>query len=263
MAKKIKDCWKILSLSTAILLVQMSGGCVPQKQVRSSSTPPIIDSFRIEPPSMIAGSACTLQWRTRNAESAHIIGIGPDPVKVGLNGTKTVTVEAGQVFILTVTGHGGESVSESRGIQVTIKSGNFLNTKPIALSYLKAYLKSPKFNANLANVSKKSKKLPSPRMKSPKNGAVYSRYPRSIKLSWNSVKGAVQYGVEIDCYDCCKAKRWCADVGKPHKIVNSISGTSYKFNFVGAKPGRWRVWAIDSKGQPGAKSAWRSFRFTR
>jgi hypothetical protein len=232
MAKTIKDCWHILSLSAAILLVQMSGGCVPQKQVRSSVSPPIIEVFEANPPSVTAGNISTLRWRTRNAVSAHLSGVGPVPV----NGSKAVTVGEQGTYVLTATGRDGRSVTAMRGI--------------------KGY-------SIMGNVSNPSQKLPAPVMKSPKNGAAYRHYPRLTKLSWKPVNGAVRYGVEIDCYGCCKAKRWCTDVGKEHQIVPSIFATSYSFNFVGAQPGRWRVWAIDTKGRPGAKSNWRSFRFTR
>jgi len=40
------------------------------------------------------------------------------------------------------------------------------------------------------------------------------------------------------------------------------SSTTYTFNFVGAQPGRWRVWAVNGSGMPGSKSGWREFRFT-
>ena len=35
------------------------------------------------------------------------------------------------------------------------------------------------------------------------------------------------------------------------------------FQFVGAQPGQWRVWAVDASGQEGAKSEWREFRYPR
>jgi hypothetical protein len=38
---------------------------------------------------------------------------------------------------------------------------------------------------------------------------------------------------------------------------------SYEFDFVGAQPGRWRVWAIDEAGREGFKSPWRLFVYLR
>jgi hypothetical protein len=37
----------------------------------------------------------------------------------------------------------------------------------------------------------------------------------------------------------------------------------YTFDFVGAQPGRWRVWALDKNGKPGQKSPWWTFHYTR
>jgi hypothetical protein len=42
-----------------------------------------------------------------------------------------------------------------------------------------------------------------------------------------------------------------------------LESTSYTFNFVGAQPGRGRVWAVNGSGMPGAKSGWRQFGFTQ
>jgi hypothetical protein len=33
--------------------------------------------------------------------------------------------------------------------------------------------------------------------------------------------------------------------------------------FVGAQPGRWRVWPVNSSGQRGNPSEWRTFRFLK
>jgi hypothetical protein len=42
-----------------------------------------------------------------------------------------------------------------------------------------------------------------------------------------------------------------------------IEGTGYEFPFIGAQPGRWRVWGADARGRPGAKSAWSEFFYRR
>jgi hypothetical protein len=73
----------------------------------------------------------------------------------------------------------------------------------------------------------------------------------------------LQYGVEIDCYHCCESNRWCTDVGETWR-VEQVSGTSYTFDYVGAQPGRWRVWAIDtSTGAQSPKSGWWEFEYLR
>jgi len=40
---------------------------------------------------------------------------------------------------------------------------------------------------------------------------------------------------------------------------SGIEGTKYEFVFPGTQPGRWRVWAVDAKGRPGAKTPWSLF----
>jgi hypothetical protein len=105
--------------------------------------------------------------------------------------------------------------------------------------------------------------LSAPRQLSPANGAVFSHYPRTTTLRWSAISGAAKYTVEIDCYHCCQANKWCTDVGRTHKLVPNLRATTYTLNFVGAQPGRWRVWAVDTAGREGRKSDWREFRYTR
>jgi hypothetical protein len=44
--------------------------------------------------------------------------------------------------------------------------------------------------------------------------------------------------------------------------VKHVKGTQYTFEFVGAQPGRWRVWAVDAGGKEGPKTGWWEFTFT-
>ena len=105
--------------------------------------------------------------------------------------------------------------------------------------------------------------ISTPKQLSPANGTVFNNFPRKTTLKWSSVSGAAKYSVEIDCYHCCQTSRWCSDVGRTWKVENNITNTSYTFNFVGAQPGRWRVWAVDNNGNASAKSGWWTFRYTR
>ena len=45
-----------------------------------------------------------------------------------------------------------------------------------------------------------------------------------------------------------------------YTLVN-LGTNSYTFDFVGAQPGRWRVWAVDVNGQKGPKSDWWGFSY--
>ena len=106
--------------------------------------------------------------------------------------------------------------------------------------------------------------LPAPVQLSPANDAVFDRYPRWTKLEWSPVEGAVSYKVEVDYCDGYKKNRsTCVDpqplVMTTNPATSGIAGTTYEFRFVGAQPGRWRVWAVDKEGREGFRSPWRRF----
>ena len=101
-----------------------------------------------------------------------------------------------------------------------------------------------------------------PTQLSPADGSVFEHYPRTTTLEWTAVPGATSYTVEIDCYRCCQSGKWCTDIGKTGQLVPDIKATSYTFDFVGAQPGRWRVWAVYATGQESPKTNWWEFRYT-
>ncbi len=97
--------------------------------------------------------------------------------------------------------------------------------------------------------------LPAPKPLSPAPGAVFDHFPRVTELRWEPVDGAESYGLEIEFL----SGTWRS----LRSIEKGLPKPGYRFSFVGAQPGRWRVWAIDSRGRPGKKSDWREFRYTR
>ena len=99
--------------------------------------------------------------------------------------------------------------------------------------------------------------LAAPKQLSPADGQVFSHYPRTTTLEWSAVPDATSYMVEIEF--CSPAG--CDDWSVEYDPV-TVTTTSYTFNFVGAQPGRWRVWAV-SNGQESPKSDWWGFRYTR
>jgi len=105
--------------------------------------------------------------------------------------------------------------------------------------------------------------LTAPNQLSPNAGAIFNHYPRRTTLQWSAIPGAKSYTVEIDCFHCCQSGRWCSDVGGRTTVVRNLTRPTYTFSFVGAQPGRWRVWAVDVTGRKGPKSPWRQFRYTR
>ena len=46
-------------------------------------------------------------------------------------------------------------------------------------------------------------------------------------------------------------------------LAAGLTSTSYTFEFVSAKPGRWRIWALGAEGHEGPKPRPREFRYTR
>ncbi len=105
--------------------------------------------------------------------------------------------------------------------------------------------------------------LAAPKQKSPANGSTFGHFPRTTKLDWDPVPGAAKYTVEIDCFHCCTKDKWCTEVGKQWKVVPNLTATEYTFDFVGAQPGRWRVWAVGPAGEIGPKSGWWEFKYTK
>jgi hypothetical protein len=107
--------------------------------------------------------------------------------------------------------------------------------------------------------------LLAPAQTAPAEGAVFDYYPRHTRLEWSPVEGAVSYSVEVDY---CSGRRRGAGCADPQPLftqmrvnpkTSGVGGTAYEFDFIGAQPGRWRVWAVDAQGREGFKSPWRLF----
>jgi serine/threonine protein kinase len=96
-----------------------------------------------------------------------------------------------------------------------------------------------------------------PTLTSPVEGATLEQIPRTLTLVWETVPGATNYQIEVEyCDPSC-------DVLAIAYLAVNVSGTSYTFDFVDAKPGRWRVRAATEAGLVGPFSGWRTFRFMR
>jgi peroxiredoxin/outer membrane lipoprotein-sorting protein len=107
---------------------------------------------------------------------------------------------------------------------------------------------------------KQTADLPAPKLIAPAHGSVFDHYPRQTTLRWEPVEGAVEYRVETDfSHNDVWASALRGGVGS----VVTLKATTHTFNFVGAQPGRWRVWAVNAKGEEGAQSGWWEFSYTR
>jgi hypothetical protein len=110
--------------------------------------------------------------------------------------------------------------------------------------------------------------LPAPIQLSPADNIEFDHYPRTTTLEWAAVEGAVSYTIEIDyCQRGIKDRTECVRP-QPFSVswnppLSDITTTSYTFLFLGAQPGRWRVWALDKNGSEGFKSDWRRFFYAR
>jgi hypothetical protein len=105
--------------------------------------------------------------------------------------------------------------------------------------------------------------LPAPNQLSPIDNQQFEIFPRVTRLEWTAVEGAASYSIEIDVCQGRPKNRQCIN---PQPLTlpsnpasTNLMTTSYEFNFVGAQPGRWRVWAVDKEGREGFKSEWRTF----
>lgn len=103
--------------------------------------------------------------------------------------------------------------------------------------------------------------LPAPALLAPRDQAVLTHHPRTVRFSWSRVTRAAAYAIEIDCYGCCARDRWCSEEPGKSYIVPDLTAVTYTFDFWGDQKGRWRVWGVDARSRPGMKSAWSGFAF--
>src|SRR5882724_5294655 len=103
--------------------------------------------------------------------------------------------------------------------------------------------------------------MATPSQIAPPDQSVFTNFPRTVHFRWSGEPQAASYAIEIDCRDCCVSGRWCSEVQATGYIVADLRQAEYEFNFWGNQQGRWRVWAVDAKSQPGPKSPWSGFSF--
>lgn len=114
--------------------------------------------------------------------------------------------------------------------------------------------------------------LPAPVQLAPAENEMLLRTPRTTTLQWKKVDGASRYEVEVDYCRNSPDLKQCLNptpyifafpsLGNSPK-PNTTEDTSLTFDFIGAQPGRWRVWAVDKDGRKGFKSSWRGFIYAR
>ena len=151
---------------------------------------------------------------------------------------------------------GGVNGSDPEG-QISIPSGTSLELK------LLMKRKPEAINRAISEAEKRPGiNLPAPQSLAPADNQVFDLFPRVTRLEWSRIDGAAWYAVEIDVCQG-RVRPQCIDPQPLNLPTNLPTGrildTSYEFRFVGAQPGRWRVWAVDNEGRDGFKSPWRTF----
>jgi TIR domain len=96
--------------------------------------------------------------------------------------------------------------------------------------------------------------ISAPTLLSPPDGTEFNHYPRTVTLAWEKLPGAKSYKLEIQF----ESHGWNA-----YGQIKNTGATTYTFDFIGAQPGRWRVWGVDAEGKEGPKSEWWVFSFTQ
>jgi TonB family protein len=102
-------------------------------------------------------------------------------------------------------------------------------------------------------------KLGPPVLLEPADQADFNRYPRTTVCRWKPVEGAKSYLFQWDYY----SDGWNSEVHKMGDFGTMVTETEMTFDFVGAQPGRWRVWPFNAKGERGVPSEWRIFRYSK
>lgn len=136
----------------------------------------------------------------------------------------------------------GQTVQVSIAIPLADCSDTFTFTGPVSIA-------NETWNCTLS----------APVQLSPASGTVFNNYPRATTVTWSAVPGAALYTVQVYYYQ--PGDTTCSG-GAPNYLTPNITGTSYTFNFVGAQPGCWRVWAVDAAGRQGSSSGWWEFSYT-
>ncbi|MFL5626018.1 MAG: serine/threonine-protein kinase [Ktedonobacteraceae bacterium] len=187
---------------------------------------------------------------TASANSASATAQNSDALTAQANANATNTAQSQSNTDATATAQANASATTQANATATANAGS-ANTTATAIAGSTATAVSATATASAT--------LPAPTQISPANGTVFNNSPRTTTLKWSSVPSAASYSVEIDYYD--NGSTTCTG-GRPLKTATGLTDTSYTFNFVGAQPGCWRVWAVNDSSQPGQKSNWWEFSYT-
>lgn len=97
-----------------------------------------------------------------------------------------------------------------------------------------------------------------PELIAPQDGKVFTNYPRFVYLQWKPVSGVRRYLVEVEM-GRKEDKTW---MPAPPDLNRTFANEEHvQIMFVGAQPGRWRVYAINENDVHSEPSEWWHFEF--
>ena len=183
----------------------------------------------------------------------------PAPQTFTLSGTITglgaVPLESATVEILDGDQAGTRAETNAQGVyQVTGLTGN-MNGEAAESCHLSQRAGKSLTQNQVLDFRLDPLPVGRPRQLSPPDGTVFNHFPRTTTVSWSGVACAVSYVIEIQFF--VSGGSWVQ-----HAPIRTTESTSDTFTFVGAQPGRWRVWSVDRYGREGAKTDWWEFRYT-
>lgn len=144
---------------------------------------------------------------------------------------------------------------DSKELSKSEKSDVVSDIRKIVSAYNEIQLNKTRYQNNLSEFQKIKVKL-----KSPANGSSFDTFPRVLNLNWESVPGAVSYVVEIQLKDY-RTGGWYP---VPNELGNFVTKENFgTTEFIGAQPGRWRVYAINTGGEESTASDWYTFFFSK
>jgi hypothetical protein len=222
----------MLKLALPLLLIALIVACspaVPSDDLNLDK--PVIDDFNINPSQINAGDTALIKWSVTGSSD---VTLDPDIGNMPSNGSIEVNPVETTVYTLKATNEAG-TVEQSLTVTVLGKQSG-------------------------TNEVQGNSKLPTvPVLLSPRNGAVFSFYPRTIKFKWQPSKGEtpITYVLKIQ-YDT--RERPGSFQGSYEPII--LSNIEYTLDFVTQGNGRWCVMA---KNEYGASNYcdWWYFQFTK
>jgi len=96
------------------------------------------------------------------------------------------------------------------------------------------------------------RQIPAPQQISPAQGAVFYHVPRTTQVSWQPVRRAASYLVEVKY----NGSLWTS-------LATTGNVTFATFDFPGSGQGQWRVTARNRRGRQGTPSPWYGFSYQR